>query len=583
MGDRLLRGLLRLLRPREGKVVFVVTGVPFCAFAVFMSLTRHMAFADALTRVNNAQGVITAFDPHLAAIGFVYGPLPSFFMVPFIPLVHVWPEFQVYNVVGGVMTALFAAGTMATVVGTARELRLPRLARYGLALGIGLHPIYLVYATNGMAEGINIFFLALTTRYLLRWLDPAQVSQDSDLLRAGIAVSAAYLTRIEPVASGIAITILIAAVVFIKTRGSAQVRRQEAAISAALVGLPFLFTFVVWAVTCKVIIGKWIPALAGALDAGVIDTLSMQAGQALNRPDANYANLGTRLEFLGKQTLGMAPLVVLAVIVMVLFVVVRSDWRGVAPLATFGASVFVDIAQLVRGNSFANLRYFMIVIPLMVYGLMMFATLPSGRLRPKPTRKDGRPRRLGRRYGVLVHLTSTVAVGLAITGPLAGVILLRDTTLAAQERPWWDSFLNGDKAALGGDVNTFIDQREAASYVDALATPPGTVLIDAAAASALLAGSTERDKFLSNADRTWERSVADPSLGRIQYFMVSDATGLAGDALDRAYPRLYLDGGGISDLVADFRSWRLYKFRTGSIAPRADGADRVPRGGFNEN
>lgn len=572
------RGLVRLLRPREGKIVFLASAVPLSAFAVFMSLTRHMAFADALTRINNAESVIFSADPHLAAIGFIYGPLPSFIEMLFLPLAKLWPDLQIYNVIGGVMTALFAAGTMAVVVATARDLKLPRFARYGLALAIGLHPVYLVYATSGMAEGVNIFFLALTTRYVMRWLDPAQVSQDSDLLRAGIAVSAAYLTRVEPAASGLAITLLIGGATFVRTRGTLAVRRNEASIAATLVGLPFLFTFIVWLCVCKLIIKKWIPALNGAIVGGAKDNLSAQLGAGLGRANADYGQLPTRLEFLSKQTLGMAPLIVIAVIVLLLFVPLREDFRGLAPIATFGASVSVDVAQLVVGASFNNLRYFMLVIPLTIYGLMLFATLPSDRLRPK-RRSDGRPRFL-RNYGVLVHLTSIAAVGLAVTGPLAGVLLIRDTPIASQERPWWDSFLHGDKAALGGDVNTFNDQRAAARYVDGLATGRGTVIIDAGATSALLAGSRERDKFLSNADRTWEASVADPEGRGINYFMVTDAKGLAGDALDRAYPKLFLEGGGISDKVADFGSLRLYKFRKGPIAPREGGADRVPNGGF---
>jgi len=581
-GWRRLGGVLRrTLRPREGKAVFVLTAIPFTAFAVFMSLVRHVAFADALTRINNAEAVIFAFDPHAAAIGFVYGPIPSAVMVPFLPLAKIWPNLQIYNVIGSVMTALFAAGTMAVVVATARELRLPRFARYGLAAAIGLHPIYLVYASNGMAEGINIFFLALTTRYVLRWLDP-RVTRDADLLYAGIAVSAAYLTRIEAGASGVAITILVGMAGFLRGRGSLQQRRREGAMCAALVGLPFVFIFTVWAVTCRVIIGKFFPALAGAITGGTKSNLSASIGASLGKAGADYGSLSIRLEYLGKQTLGMAPLVVVALVTMLLFVFARADLRGMVPIATFGASLTVDIVQLLQGASFANLRYFMLVIPLTVYGLMMFATIPSDRLRPRQRLNRRGRQRLGRRYGVLVHLTSLVAVGLAVTTPVAGAALVRNTSLAVQERPWLDAALHGSHAALGADVNTFDQSRAAARYVDGLDTPPGSVLVDAAAASALLAGSKDRNKFLANADRTWEASVADPGSRHVRYLMVSDATGLAGDALDRAYPRLFIEGGGISDKVADFGSWRLYRLRGGALPARPDGADRVPQGGFGK-
>jgi len=578
-GLRLRRRLVLLLRPREGKIVFLASAVPFSAFAVYMSLVRHVAFADALTRLNNAESVLFAFDPHAAAIGFVYGPVPSAVMLPFLPLAKIWPNLQVYNVIGSVMTALFAAGTMAVVVATARELRLPRFARYGLAAAIGVHPIYLVYASNGMAEGINIFFLAVTARYVLRWLDRS-IGRDADLLYAGVAVSAAYLTRIEAGASGVAITILVGVVGFLRGKGSLRQRRTEGAMCATLVGLPFVFTFVVWAVTCKVIIKKFFPALAGAVSGAAKDNISSAISTGLGRPDATYDSLSARLEFLGVQTLGMAPLVVVAIIGMIVFTVTRADLRGIVPIATFGASLSVDVVQLVQGASFANLRYFMLVIPLTVYGLMMFATLPAGRLRPRERLNRRGRQRLGRRYGVLVHLTSLIALGLAVTTPIAGVRLVRDTALAVQERPWLDAALHGSRAALGADVNTFDESRAAARYVDGLDTPPGSVLVDAAAASALLAGSRDRDKFLANADRTWEASVADPGGRHVRYVMVSDAKGLAGDALDRAYPKLFIEGGGIGDKVADFGSWRLYRLRGGAAPALPDGASREPAGGF---
>ncbi len=572
--------LWKLVRPREGKIVFLASAVPFTAFAVLMSMVRHMAFSDALTRLNNAESVIYSYDPHLAAIGFVYGPVPSAIEVPFLLLAKIWPNLQVYNVIGAVMTALFAAGTMATVVATARELKLPRFARYGLAAAPGLHPIYLVYASNGMAEGINLFFLAVATRFVLRWLDRDQ-GRDIDLFWASLALGAAYLTRIEAIGSGLAVIILISIVGFARASGSLVRRRQEAAMCGALVGLPFLFIVGVWAALCKVIVGQFIPALAGGLGSDVQATISQQVGTTLGA-GANYASLATRLEYLGRQVFGMSPLLVPALIAMVAFLVVRTDWRGMVPIATFGGSMSVDVVQLIQGNSFANLRYFMLCIPLTVYGLMLFATLPSDRLRPR--RRPGRTRnRLGRRYGVLVHLTSLIALALAVSLPAAGAHLVRTTNLAVQERPWLYAGLYGTtKTALGSDVNTFDESRAAAAYVDRGHYRPGSVLIDAGAASALLAGAVKRNRFLTNADLTWLAAVADPARFGVDYMMVSDGTGLAGDALDRAYPRLFIEGGGIADKVADFGSWRLYKLRNGATTGRnPDGSDRVPVGGFN--
>lgn len=545
---RSLARCLRLLRPTEGKVAFVVAAIPLTAFAVFMSLVRHMAFSDALTRLNNAEAVVLAYDPHAAAIGFVYGPLPSAVMAVFLPLAKIWPNLQIFNVIGSVETALFAAGTFAVVVLTARDLLLPRWARYGFAAAIILHPTYLVYASNGMAEGINLFFLALTARYVLRWLDPGTPSRNRDLLYAGLAVSGAYLSRVEGAAAGFAIILLVGAVSLLRTRGSITLRRQVAATDAVLIGAPFLFTFTVWALTSKLIVGKFIQAYGGKVTGPAQETLTKQFGGA---------QVTNRLDYLSKQVLGMQPLLVVAVVALLLYVLARRDWRGLVPLATFGASLSVDVLQLVQGNSFANLRYFLMVIPLTLYGFMLFAALPSDRLRPTP--RTGLFRGFGRRYGPVVTLSSLIGVGLAATGPIAGYKLVHDPVVSVQEYPWWNAALHGDKALPGPDVKTWGPDRAVAAAVDALDTPPGSVLIDAAAGSAVLAGSRDRNKFLANADRSWEAALIDPTGFHIRYLVVSDGTGLSGDALVRSYPGVFQDGAGFAEKIGDFSNWRLFK------------------------
>src|SRR6476660_7244053 len=47
---------------------------------------------DALSRVGNASYVLFSRDPKLAAIGFVWTPLPSLIMLPVLPLKFIWPS-----------------------------------------------------------------------------------------------------------------------------------------------------------------------------------------------------------------------------------------------------------------------------------------------------------------------------------------------------------------------------------------------------------------------------------------------------------------------------------------------------------
>src|SRR5437588_4126426 len=82
------RGWRRLVS--EPVAVFGVTLAVYVAVAVYLIFANDVIFPDALSRVGNAQYVIASRDRHLAAIGFVWNPLPSLVLVPFIPLRYVW-------------------------------------------------------------------------------------------------------------------------------------------------------------------------------------------------------------------------------------------------------------------------------------------------------------------------------------------------------------------------------------------------------------------------------------------------------------------------------------------------------------
>src|SRR3954469_15365368 len=77
---------LQLHWPSERAVVFWMSAAVYLTAAVYFVLIRHSIFGDALSRVANAQYVLSSRDPHLASIGFVWNPLPSLVLVPFVPL-----------------------------------------------------------------------------------------------------------------------------------------------------------------------------------------------------------------------------------------------------------------------------------------------------------------------------------------------------------------------------------------------------------------------------------------------------------------------------------------------------------------
>ncbi|WP_415635168.1 hypothetical protein, partial [Propionibacterium acidifaciens] len=71
---------------RAGAAAFV------CYLAVALWLSAHdLVFPDAMSRVANGYYVLFSRDPHLAAIGFVWNPLPSLAAIPLLLATPLWP------------------------------------------------------------------------------------------------------------------------------------------------------------------------------------------------------------------------------------------------------------------------------------------------------------------------------------------------------------------------------------------------------------------------------------------------------------------------------------------------------------
>ena len=71
--------------PSAPTVLFVVALAYFTAIAAVLTFHYGSIMGDAESRVADAWYVFFTRDPHLAAIGFVWNPLPSILVMPFAP------------------------------------------------------------------------------------------------------------------------------------------------------------------------------------------------------------------------------------------------------------------------------------------------------------------------------------------------------------------------------------------------------------------------------------------------------------------------------------------------------------------
>src|SRR6202034_31059 len=130
-------------------------------------------------------------DPHLAAIGFFWPPLPQLLQVPIIPLVE---PLGLTLMAGPISTALCCAATIPVMAHIGRFLGLGRLTVLVFCLAFALNPITIYYSANGMSEACFFFTGSLSLYGFLRYIRNREVG---DMWLFSFALAGVVLTRLE--------------------------------------------------------------------------------------------------------------------------------------------------------------------------------------------------------------------------------------------------------------------------------------------------------------------------------------------------------------------------------------------------
>jgi len=218
----------------ESATLFGLALVGYLVLALLLVYVSQAIVGDAWSRVGNAYYMLFSRDPHLAAIGFVWNPLPSLAVLPLLPFSLIWPDLVGAGLAGKIVSALFMAAATVEVAGTLRDFGVRRLVRLILVGAFALHPLVVYYGANGMSEAPFLFFLVLIVRYLARWLEHRATRS---LVIAALGLAGAYLTRYEAAAAAAgAIAIVAAASAMAAPAGQ---RRISSLAEAVVFGLPF--------------------------------------------------------------------------------------------------------------------------------------------------------------------------------------------------------------------------------------------------------------------------------------------------------------------------------------------------------
>jgi len=490
----------------------------YLAIAAWFVFGQHSVMEDALSRVANASYVIYSREPKLANLGFVWTPLPSLLMMPFLPLKYLWPALVEQGFLANVMSALAMAASARALSGLLGALGVARKVCIALAIGFGLQPMIIWFGANGMTEALLILFLLLTGRALVQWL----VDDDlRHLMAAGAYLALGYLTRYEVLAAGCAAIVFVGAVTWLRAAGGRVVRRQAAFADILLVAAPLLAAFTLWAVASWVIVGH------------PFDQFSSQYGNsALVESGGGTSSIEPTL--LPIQWLVLAPLLPLASIATIIQAMRRRDLSIVPPAGLFLSVMAFEAMVYFAGSLFGFLRYQIVVIPLLITLVGYLLRQQRGLVPASPHQEATwhatagrggtwasppglRPKRMR-----LVPLVAAVAM---IPGILtSGYTFMYQRQYASQEwgriRPAILSTMGYKVAPDGNSNGAFDTDREVAAFLDAKRLPTGSVVVDSGSGFAVIVASANPRQFIITSDRDFHGAVIDPVGHQVQYLLL---------------------------------------------------------------
>ena len=305
--------------------------------------SQNIIFPDSMSRVANGYYVVFSRDPHLAAIGFVWNPLPSLAVIPLLLLSPLIPVLASKAFAGVIVSAI--CGAVAMVF--ARRL----LTLFGVGRGAGMvltgilaiQPLILLSAATGASESMLLAIALYATLHLTRWL---RKDDPWHLAHAGFGLGLAYLVRYEAVAAALATVLIVLGVSLWRSRGGRRAKTIFL-LDCFLVGGPFAASFGAWALASRLVAGSWFETYT-SLYGNTAQVTS--AREAID--NVTGGNLEGILAYLAAQLFAVAPFALLFVIIAMVVAALRRDAGVLGSAAVLGGILAFDEWAFMSGSSF---------------------------------------------------------------------------------------------------------------------------------------------------------------------------------------------------------------------------------------
>jgi hypothetical protein len=526
----------------EGGAVYILALGIYVTIAVLLDLKYRTFDGDAFSRMANGFYIIYSRDPHLAAVGFVWEPLQSIADLVFLLGNHLWPALSHNDMAGSLVSALAMAGAVHQLRSALREWGISRAPRLVLTAFFALDPMILLYAGNGMSEGLYLFTLLASTRYLLRWINKGDLRS---LAYAGVALGFGYLTRNEAATAALLGGLAVGAVSYGRTSGLRTSRIRTAFSDLLIFGIPAFTAAVGWAITSYVITGQPFAQFT-----------------SIYGTSSQLAQIGFKTTFHGRLLLevhdiaALAPLIPIVALAAVVVSFQRRDPRVLAPLAVLGGALGFDILGYLHNSIAPWFRYFIGAVPLeiLLVGCLIAALQNPAAPRAANADRAASARTRGLRFAAtlggvgLALLIMTPSIPATVSGMLNPHIGIEEN----QDFGW--IFVAHPNASQVDYEGRYPEILSLSNYLDKLHLPDGDVVTDNAVECVpeTITTSSQPKLFVIPNDQDFQRILADPITFHAHYIWEPNPAQVAISAPNLQYPSLWKTGAGFAKEVHQF-------------------------------
>ncbi len=522
MSRPLVRGGARVRgRPAGALPLAVGIGALDLVLGLYINLRLHYLNGDAFSRVANAYYVIYGRNPHLAAIGFIWNPLPSIMELPFLFLRNFWPALSADAVASLFVSAGFAGIAVYYLSDTLRLFGLGAGWRIAFALLFACNPMIAFYSVNGMSDIMLVGAMAAAVRGTVGYVQQRSLA---DLISAGVWLAVAFGIRYEGAPLGVFLAIGLGIALWWLQRGAREIRGGMLLLLAPILYVSGLWIYLNWLIMKQPLY---------FLDSAYGNVAQTSVGLAKTLAGAMHHVVGSLL-FVGHMGLLFWPVAVGLVAAVALSV---GKWRDPIAPVLIGATVGMPLLQAVLvfdGHSGGWARYFIYYIP---NGILLL-TFAASRVERALVRNAALTLAallcIGGNAVNLYEETKSPVVGYGDTTPVSGIL-------------------------AGRRFFTYQTDDQIAAYLNR--HPKLTVLLDSFDGYPIVLRVRNPRQLIITSDTDFQSVLENPA-GRVDALLVPQPDGAATlDAVNRTFPNLWAGGVPWAHLMRSFPGgtvWRLY-------------------------